>query len=481
MFPWLWVAAALACLVGPPRSAEAQRSSFEERRAEQRLWMEKPMAEWMRFLDTAAASDRAARIGLFWGIGDPKLGALRPVFVRVLDDPDLGVRLAVAPNILSYAAFANHRKISNDGNYSEDEQVRAVRVYIQALNQPDSRLRDRAIYQIQSLSPERAVLVLPDLVRVISQLPNESNEWRWVTEFFERLEGAAEPAVGDLIGLLESGDHRAKAHAAILLTSIGEPARRAVPALLKIVRESDQRDVILPANRAVQRIDPRSLPHPSPAARFVAGEVATLRRDDFLAGAAALERLSQIGPDAVEAVPEILRFFDRSEKDFQKDWTWGLVLGSRLNRVDFGDGLIPALLAQIRDDQPAIAHLAAIFLGNGRSWNADAIPGLTALLDRTHGKLKGEVLDVIGGNGRDNDRVVPTLLLGLNDADPEIRLGALRGLNFQEHPTQAAVDAVTKARDDPDQRVRESAARVADSLKFQKERDDHRRSRRPQH
>jgi HEAT repeat protein len=215
----------------------------------------------------------------------------------------------------------------------------------------------------------------------------------------------------------------------------------------------------------LRRIDPKALPRPSPAARFVPAEVATLEGRDLGAGFAAMERLTRIGPEAVEAMPEILRFCDRCRKDPTQNAMNGLILAAWVTRANFGDGLIPALLAEIRDDRPETACLAAIFIGNGRVENADAIPKLAALLVRTRGKVKASVAEALGSVGRADPRVVSWLVRALKDPDPRARLGAVEGLMLQERPPQEALDAVEAAKQDADPKVRGMAGVALEILK----------------
>jgi HEAT repeat protein len=405
--------------------------------SEHDAWMEKSVDEWMRMLDTSDAATRRALVGMYVGTGHSKLDHLRPVFLRALDDSDSGVRMAAAGVILMNRAYA------------EAETRRAVDVLGQILADP--KVRTGAIYSLHN-DPSKVVPTLPGIARVIGQIEDEVNEWRFVTEIFDRLGARASPAAGELIGVLKSGDGRAKARAATLLASIGEPARAAVPALLVAIRFAD-RDVVFNCYDALRRIDPKSQPHPSPAKTFIPAEVAALNGTDVSAGFFALERLSKVGQEAVDEVPAILRFAVRFTKERPDDMS-GLFIAGWVTRDRFGDALIPALIAQIRDDQPEIANLASIFIGNGRVAYADAIPAMTALLDKTHGKVKGDVATSLGSIARQDTKVIPTLLRTIADPDPRVRAGAIQGLHFIERPTPEAFAAVEAARQDVNPNVR---------------------------
>jgi HEAT repeat protein len=412
--------------------------------------MKKSVGEWTRLLDSADAATRRAYVGMYGATVHPDLDHLRPVFLRALTDPDFGVRLAAAQVVI------------NNRSYAEEERARAVEILGEGLERPEPRYRYQAVYSFWG-APERAVPVLPRLARVAGRV-QDGDEWRFVTETFRRLGAGAEPAAGELTDLLGSDNLRSKARAATLLALIGGPARPAVPALLKVLHEDDC-DAVITAHRALLEIDPKALPRPSPAARFVPDEVATFKGRDFEGGLRALERLSQIGPDAVEAIPEILRFCDRFLKAEPKGEMRGLVLAVSITRERFGDALIPALLGQVSDDQPDIARLACIFVGDGRAGNADAIPAMRSLLARTKGTVKGGVAEALGSIGREDPRVTAPLAQTLKDPDAKARLGALKGLMVQEHPTQEALEAVEEATKDVDQEVRGMASVVLKILR----------------
>jgi HEAT repeat protein len=413
----------------------------QQAEAEREAWMDKSVEEWMKMLDTSDTGARRARFGMYIGTANSKMNHLRPVFVRALGDPDTGVRMAAAGFIL----------MSNV--YSEAESHRASDVLGQALADP--KVRSRAIYSLHN-DPSKAIPTLPAIARVIGQIEDEEDEWRFVTEIFARLGGQAAPAVGELIGVLKSGDARAKARAATLLASIGEAARAAVPALLVTIRFAD-RDVVFASYDALRRIDPKSQPQPSPAARYIPAEVAILDGPDLTAGFHALERLSKVGQEAIAEIPAILQFADRFLKEPDPSGWNGIFVAGYITRDRFGDALIPALLAQIRDDRIDTACIASNLIGTGREAYADVIPALTEILARTSGKLKGNVATSLGSIARKDHRPVPTLVRLVNDPDPLVRVGAIIGLELIEKPSPEAIAAVKGAKGDPDKDVRQVA------------------------
>jgi HEAT repeat protein len=429
----------LTCLTQDRPSAVDPAQQKAE--SEHEVWMDKSVEKWMKMLDTSDAATRRARFGMYIGTANSKMDHLRPVFVRALGDPDNGVRMAAAGFIL----------MSNV--YSEAEIRRASDVLGQSLADP--KVRSRAIYSLHN-DPSKAIPTLPAIARVIGQIEDEEDEWRFVTEIFARLGGQAAPAVDELIGALKSGDARAKARAATLLASIGEAARAAVPALLVTIRFAD-RDVVFASYDALRRIDPKSQPQPSPAVRYISAEVAILEGPDLMAGFRALQRLSKVGQEAIAEIPAILRFADRFLKEPDPSGWNGIFVAGDITRDRFGDALFPALLAQIRDDRIDTACIASILIGNGREAYADVIPALTETLGRTSGKLKGNVATCLGSIARKDHRAVPTLVRLVKDADPLVRLGAINGLKLIENPTPEAIAAVKAAKDDPDKDVRQVA------------------------
>ena len=436
-------------------------------------WLRKSEKEWEKLLDSADTDARIRAVRLLQRVWKPDLDRFRPVVVRALGDVDPGVRV-VAAGIM----------VTGDGPdvFDEFERRRALAELGRALGRSERRVRsERAIRYLGGVDKSWLAATLRDLVKVVGRV-EDFDEWRELEGLFKRLGTAAGPAVGSLMTLLDAGDARTKERAAKLLGHIGEPARAAVPALIGNLK-APERDVAVAAHSALRAIAPGDLPRPSPVARFIPGEVATLEGPDMREALGALERLCRIGgQDAVVAVPAILRFLERCDKpDGPFIREGGLLIAGWVSRPYFGAPLLPALIAQVRDDRPGASRIACMLIGSGGADYADLVPEMLRLLERTNGKVKGYVADAFGSIGRDDPRVPPALLRAYAGArESSIRVGVLKGLVHLTDPKPEVFDAVRAARKDPDPDVRAAATSTDEFLQARRslrERID--RNRRP--
>ena len=198
---------------------------------------------------------------------------------------------------------------------------------------------------------------------------------------------AAEPPadVAKLAEQLSASDRDTRREAGYRLEKLGPAAKPALPALIRAIEDSDKQ-----------------------------------------VWANALAAIAAIGPDAAEAIPQLVDSFDsRKASDYrQRDKSQKLMRAAHaLARI--GDAARPALIAALKGDDTGLRIGAAKALGGMAANARDAIPALIENLGHNDEDLRSEVVETLGLIGAD---AVAPLTKSLSWPDPKLRSGSARAL-----------------------------------------------------
>jgi HEAT repeat protein len=274
----------------------------------------------------------------------------------------------------------------------------------------------------------------------------------------ERLVNLGPAAVPVLRKALE--DKVSRLHAADALSRIGRAAKDAVPELAAVLKLGDEPETSSAAATALARIGAPAVPALREA----------LKEKDNRLQAHAATALKRIGPDAKDAVPElvaVVKFYQGKE-------------AAELARLEAIDALgrigpkardaVPALTDTLKEKTPhSPARLrAAIALGE---IGAPAKPAVTALVDALNddgakaGPLRFHAATALGKIGPDAGAAVLPLVDLLNDkkAGP-VRLLAAEALGNIGPAARDAVGSLKEAAGADDKAVAAAAAKALDKI-----------------
>jgi HEAT repeat protein len=262
------------------------------------------------------------------------------------------------------------------------DSAAAMRVLLEALEDPDAEVRAQAAEEITSRTwSEGARRAVPVLAR---RLHAEDCRVRHAAARTLRIVGTAR-AVPDLIRLLHDPDRDVRAAAALALGALGDP--RAVPDLIAARRLHGEYE-------------------PIHALGQIGGESALAALIDWLEPDSdtdwqAVTALGFMGPGARAAVPALAERLNRVPTDEDTVRTLGRI---------GGEGAARALVAAIEKQPAAVAALGEAAGSAGLS-----VPVLTAALERTAGE-KSMAATALGRFGAAAAPAVPALLRSSEDA-----------------------------------------------------------------
>ena len=198
---------------------------------------------------------------------------------------------------------------------------------------------------------------------------------------------AAEPPadVAKLAEQLAASDRDTRREAGYRLEKLGPAAKAALPALIRAVGDSDKQ-----------------------------------------VWANALAAIAAIGPDAAEAIPQLVDSFDsRKGSDYrQRDQSQKLMRAAHaLARI--GDAARPALIEALKADDTGLRLGAAKALGGMAAHAGDAVPALIENLGHSDEELRNEVIETLALIGQD---AVAPLSKSLTQPEARLRSGAVRAL-----------------------------------------------------
>lgn len=256
-----------------------------------------------------------------------------------------------------------------------------------------------------------------------------------------RLGPAAAPAIGDLEKLLQDKDMNVRREAAQALGQIGRSAKSAVPGLIAALKDEAQ-PVVIAAAHALARMGSEAV-----------SALVPLVKDRQL-GRWAVVILSEAGPAAAPAVSALRSALGKADDDFAKDI---LVAFGRIGPE--AAEAVPDLIKIVADKDSSLRVLAAFALGNIGA--AEAVPVLEEALeekDENETKLSlvaaGALVLIEAPKGKDYIAVaLPYLIAGLNDKSDSIRREAAQALRQIGPRASSAVPALLAGLKDPNPAV----------------------------
>ena len=140
----------------------------------------------------------------------------------------------------------------------------------------------------------------------------------------------------------------------------------------------------------------------------------------------ALAAIAAIGPDAAEAIPQLVDSFDsRKGSDYrQRDKSQKLMRAAHALAC-IGDAARPALIEALKANDTGLRLGAAKALGEMGERSGEAIPALIENLGHSDEDLRSEVIETLGLIGKN---AVAPLVKSLSWPDPKLRAGSARAL-----------------------------------------------------
>ncbi|MEO6741037.1 MAG: HEAT repeat domain-containing protein [Chthoniobacteraceae bacterium] len=213
----------------------------------------------------------------------------------------------------------------------------------------------------------------------------------------------------------------------ILFSHAAEPL--ADVAKLATQLSASDRDTRREAGHQLEKLGPAAKP-------ALPALIAAIGDSDKQVWANALAAIAAIGPDAAEAIPQLVDSFDsrKGSDSRQRDKSQKLMRAAHaLARI--GDVARPALLEALKADDTGLRLGAAKALGGMGAPARDAIPALIENLGHGDEELRNEVIDTLGLVGAD---AVAPLTKSLSWPDPKLRIGSARALAAIGGPAASA-------------------------------------------
>lgn len=236
-----------------------------------------------------------------------------------------------------------------------------------------------------------------------------------------------------------------RAAAARALGAYGENARPAVPALVPLLRDSDE-DVRHAAGDALGRTG--ELPHEATAA-LVEG----LANPDTHVQVQTAEALAKIGETAAEAAPALAAALENGNELVRAKAAEAL---GKMGETA-AEAAVPTLIRALRDDDGWVSAVAAEALGEMGEAAEDAVPALVRSLSHISPLVRARAAEALGKLNSAATPAVPALERAATDTDGGVREQALRALGAVVHGAEAEPLLLAGLRD-PEPRVRAAAA-----------------------
>jgi HEAT repeat protein len=340
----------------------------------------------------------------------------------------------------------------------------AVPPLIERLRGEDAGIQSNAAQILGSLGPEARQAVPP----LIERLQRGDRDARRAAAALGRIGPEARAAVPALIELLQHWGWEARHAAAAALGEIGPEARQAVPALVERLRHRNP-DARRDAAVALDRIVAGS-PYGLPAAvtrDLVPPLIELLRGEDAGVWSTAARILGLIGPEAGEAVPDLIQLLQRGDSDDRSDAAVALdriVAGSPYGLpAAVTRDLVPPLIELLRGEDAGVWGPAARILGKIGPEARQAVPALIELLQRGDRDAR-DAAWALGGIGPEARAAVPALIELLQRGDRDARKDAAVALG--RIGGQVAVAALLEVLEGavPDPEVVSNAMRVLSDI-----------------
>lgn len=255
-------------------------------------------------------------------------------------------------------------------------------------------------------------------------------------------EALADTAVPALQIALKDEHQGVREFAAMALGSIGEAAKDALPDLLEMLKDKDDKAAGLRAASAIARIGPEEA---------VPALIEALNHEDAVVRRRAASALGRMGHgrsagripgsrEAVEAIPVLIEAL--KDDDDSVVGSAASALGSM--GVDAKEA-VPALIEVLTEGSGEDARFFVVrALGELGQAGKEAVPVLTELLDDDHPLVRRAAEEALAKMGVDTDDAIGKLLLILSDADEHLqtRAKAARALGQSGPAAKEAIPAL---------------------------------------
>jgi HEAT repeat protein len=214
--------------------------------------------------------------------------------------------------------------------------------------------------------------------------------------------------VPQLIEVLASQHLSVRRKAPLALGRIGPQAKRAVPALVRLL-EDDDSGVRVNAAAALWQIarDPRGIDALEEA----------IRQGTYTEPYKAAVALGRLGPDAETAVPVLIAALGHADEDVRR--------ASARALGQIGPAAIPAVQQALAAPQEPVRRYAVQALG----WiGPPALPALIEALDNNDAPVRASAARELGRLGPEASAARPALVEAVDDPDPKVRAAAARAL-----------------------------------------------------
>jgi HEAT repeat protein len=389
-----------------------------------------------RDLTSADLQVRRRAIGQLKGFGGD-IHYIAQALANALSDPDETVRLDAARALADIGPSAYHSAGS----------------LARALKDKSMEVRAAAAHCLAVFAPH-APGTIPALLAAARDKSNSRAVRRRALTALGKYGAAAKRALPDLIAALddnveEDGNSMARS-AAFALNDMGPAAAPAVPALLKCLKSEDRalRGTALQALGGIGPAHPEVLP-------TLLRYLKTNEPPGF--AVAATMALTRIGPDARDAVPDLLAALKSC--DVKKGDRCSLFL-SALAQIDpTAKGVLPAAVAILSDKQAAIQNRSsAVRLIRALGPKAkEALPALVEAVREP--SMAGTGLEpTLVGIGA--PAAAPLAELAVNGSNYQLRGRAIRLLMMFGPEAKGVVPSLRKCLNDPHPSVRSDAAKA---------------------
>jgi len=155
-----------------------------------------------------------------------------------------------------------------------------------------------------------------------------------------------------------------------------------------------------------------------------------------------ISTLASIGPGAVAAVPDLIQFFQNKDEWFRCDAAYAL--------SNIGEGAqesIPVLIAEIESNGKCLRTTAEALERFGKM-AASAVPALINLLNNQNAEIREQAVKSLGSIGEPAIDAVPALINALNDENDDIKCRAAETLGKIGPSSSEAVTALSNALDE---------------------------------
>jgi HEAT repeat protein len=310
------------------------------------------------------------------------------------------------------------------------------------LDSPDSGFRLQAAWILATIGNE-AQAAIPGLVRVVER-QGEARLVQLAAAQAIAMVGT-EQALGALLGFTQSNDPEVRGCGVSALRLIRPVCGTPIQTLISMGEDPD-RDVRSSARSALAELSSEeSASDTLPALR----EALRHLSDPIRVHAAAV--LADVRKADTEVIDVLVRSLDYPDAPIRETALRALrAAGKRAGRASETIALL------LSDDSPAVRDAAAWALSNLGKAARCAMPQLTQALRDEDWEVRQNVAMAISKLGGFAD-AVPALVATLQDEQPTVRFWVLSALAATGPPAHAALDAIRRARKDPERDNRRMA------------------------